>query len=185
MAARTARSRDTLCYSATADFESSTQDGKALVEPAGAAKSNGRIYDGVVLFHGPAFQSLRSLEAMDSVGMSADVVGIAELGWKPEAWQTDPAAIDGMLQVGTKWSEKLLGGAMLPMAFEAFHLFQTGAAPGRLRTTARTRHVHHARVVCDVALATPEGDLVAVLSGAEFVLRPDLLKPVLAVTAAT
>lgn len=176
---------DTLCFSAKADFESSSPHGKALVEPAGAAKSNGRIYDGVVLFHGPAFQSLRSLEAMDSVGMSADVVGLAELGWKPEAWQTDPAAIDGMLQVGTKWSEKLIGSAMLPMAFEAFHLLQTGAAPGRLRTTARTRHVHHARVVCDVALATLEGDLVAVLSGAEFVLRPDLLKPVLAVTAVT
>ncbi|MGA3327991.1 MAG: SDR family NAD(P)-dependent oxidoreductase [Terriglobia bacterium] len=176
---------DLICYSATAEFESSSPDWKAVVEPAGAATSDERIYDGVVLFHGPAFQALRSLDATDHVGMSANVAGLAELGWKLGAWQTDPAAIDGMLQIGLKWSEKLLGGATLPMAFRSFHLFAPGAARGRLRTTAWTRHVQHAQVVCDVALATPEGDMVAVLSGAEFVLRPDLRQPAEAVSAAS
>jgi hypothetical protein len=30
-------------------------------------------------------------------------------------------------------------------------------------------------VVCDIALAGPSGELVALLGGAEFVLRPDLV----------
>jgi hypothetical protein len=162
-----------LCYSATADFAPAPPERTAQVEPAGPSIT-GEIYDGTVLFHGPAFQALRSLEALDGIGMSANVAGLSALGWSAEAWQTDPAAIDGMLQVGAKWSEKLLGGAVLPMAFESFHIFEPGAARGMLRATARTLHQRNSRVVCDVALAEPGGDLVALLSGAEFVLRPDL-----------
>jgi len=113
--------------------------------------------------------------------MSAEITGLAELGWKAEAWEADPAAIDGMIQVGLKWSEKLLGGAMLPMAFEEFQLIEPGAKARPLRATARTRHVHDSRVVCDIALAASSGKPVAWLTGVEFVLRPDLARPVAAV----
>jgi hypothetical protein len=177
--------KDILAYSATSDFESALPEWPESAEPTGPSIPRDRIYDGTILFHGPAFQSLRSLEAVDGIGMSADVVGLAELGWRPDSWQTDPAAVDGMFQVGAKWSEKLLSGAVLPMAFQTFHLVAPGAMRQALRTTARTRHVHNARAVCDVALTTPAGNLVAVLSGAEFVLRPDLMQPVQAVSAAT
>ncbi|MFA5912131.1 MAG: SDR family NAD(P)-dependent oxidoreductase [Burkholderiales bacterium] len=167
-------SGDKLAYAATADFNSVPPESPLAVEPAGTPIADAQLYDGVVLFHGRAFQALRSLESAGEDGMSADLVGLRALGWQDEAWQCDPAAIDGMIQLGAKWSEKLLGGAVLPMAFGAFHLLQAGAAAEPLRATARTRALHNARVVCDVALATRSGRLVAVLSAAEFVLRPDL-----------
>ena len=165
---------DALAYSATADLNSALPESPISVAPSGRPVADAQLYDGVVLFHGPAFQALRSLESAGEDGMSADLVGVRALGWQDEPWQTDPAAIDGMIQVGAKWSEKLLGGAVLPMAFGAFHLLEPGAATEPLRATARTRALHNARVVCDVALATRSGRLVAVLSAAEFVLRPDL-----------
>jgi malonyl CoA-acyl carrier protein transacylase len=165
---------DALAYSAIADLNSAPPESPVSVSSTGTPVSDAQIYDGAVLFHGPAFQALRSLESAGDDGMSADLVGVRALGWQEEPWQTDPAAIDGMIQVGAKWSEKLLGGAVLPMAFGAFHLLEPGAATEALRATARTRALHNARVVCDVALATRSGRLVAVLSAAEFVLRPDL-----------
>jgi len=174
---------DALAYVASADFESAAPESPISVEPSGTTASDAPLYDGVVLFHGPAFQALRALEAGED-GMSADLVGLRALGWQEEPWQTDPAAIDGMFQLGTKWSEKLLGGAVLPMAFGAFHLLEPGAAAEPLRATARTRTLHNARVVCDIALATRSGRLVAVLSAAEFVLRPDLQAVQIGVAAA-
>ena len=165
---------DRLAYAATADFAAPPPAGPAAVESSGTPITDAQLYDGVVLFHGRAFQALRALEAAGDDGMSAELVGLRALDWQDEPWQSDPAAIDGMIQLGAKWSEKLLGGGVLPMAFGAFHLLERGVLAGPLRATARTRALHSARVVCDVALATRSGRLVAVLSAAEFVLRPDL-----------
>ena len=164
-------------YSAIADFEVSST-ATPIVEPARGPVSEDRIYDGTLFFHGPAFQALRSLEpAGDGSGMSADLAGLIALGWHSGVWQTDPAAVDGMLQVGARWSGDVLGGATLPMGFQSFHVFEGGPAQGPLRATARTRQVLNSRVICDIALATHAGALVAALSGAEFVLRPDLTRP--------
>ncbi len=163
-----------LAYAASANFDSASPEPPISVVTSGTAVSDAQLYDGVELFHGKAFQALRSLEPAGDDGMSADLVGVRALGWQDEPWQTDPAAIDGMIQLGAKWSGKLLGGGALPMAFGAFHLLERGAATEPLRATARTRTLHNARVVCDIALATRSGRLVAVLSAIEFVLRPDL-----------
>jgi hypothetical protein len=176
-----------MAYTARADFADDAPEALLQVEPASGhpgALSGPALYDGVVLFHGPAFQVLSALEVSPAGGMSADAVGLQALRWQPEPWQSDPAAVDGMLQVGAKWAEKLLGGAVLPMAFGALHLLHAGAIVGALRITARTRKVLNARVVCDVVLAEANGRTVAVLSGAEFVLRPDLQAPAQVAAAA-
>jgi hypothetical protein len=106
--------------------------------------------------------------------MSAEVVGLTELGWPDDAWQTDPAALDAMLQLGLKWSQQLLGGATLPMGFQALYLGRRGPVRGTARATVRTRQLHNSRAVCDIALADTEGTLLAAFSGVDYLLRPDL-----------
>jgi hypothetical protein len=165
-------SDDTLAYTATAEFGAVSTDRLPLVDVAGALMPDPLLYNRDVLFHGPAFQALVSLGAA-SDGLNAAVAGALDLGWRPEIWQTDPAATDGMLQIGLEFSSKLLGGATLPMAFQSFHLIEPGAAREQLRSTARAREVLNARAICDIALAKATGQLVAVLSGVEFILRPD------------
>jgi acyl transferase domain-containing protein/NADP-dependent 3-hydroxy acid dehydrogenase YdfG len=159
-------------YSAIADFDPWTPDFPAVVESSGPPAGGRPIYDGHVLFHGPAFQALRSLEGTTE-GMSADVVGLTELGWPDDAWQTDPAALDAMLQLGGKWSEQLLGGATLPMGFQTLYLAGSGPVRGTARATVRTRQLGNSRAVCDIVMADAQGTLLAAIGGVDYLLRPD------------
>jgi hypothetical protein len=159
-------------YSAIADYSPWEPGFPAVVDSPGPPATGQPIYDGHVLFHGPAFQALRSLERTPE-GMSADVVGLTGLGWPGDAWQTDPAALDAMLQLGGKWSQHLLGGATLPMGFQTLYLAGRGPLRGMARATARTRQLHHSRAVCDITLADAEGTLLAAFGGVDYLLRPD------------
>jgi acyl transferase domain-containing protein/NAD(P)-dependent dehydrogenase (short-subunit alcohol dehydrogenase family)/acyl carrier protein len=161
-----------LAYSAAADFAPGPPDVAVPVAPSGRLVG-GELYDGFVLFHGAAFQALRSLEEADGRGMCADVVGLTELGWPDEPWRTDPAALDAMLQLGAKWSEREVGGPTLPMGFQALRLSRGGPLRGPMRATVRTRELHHSRAVCDIALAGTDGTMLATLSGVDYLLRPD------------
>jgi acyl transferase domain-containing protein/NADP-dependent 3-hydroxy acid dehydrogenase YdfG len=160
-------------YSAIADNEPWLPDFQTAVELPGRIVEGQSIYDGLVLFHGAAFQALRSLEGTPE-GMSADVTGLTGLAWPDDAWQADPAALDAMLQLGGKWSQQLLGGATLPMGFQSLYLSGRGPLRGTVRATVRTRQLHNSRAVCDIALGDGIGTLLAAFSGVDYLLRPDL-----------
>jgi hypothetical protein len=128
----------------------------------------GPIYDGRVLFHGPAFQVLRGgLRASDDAAQ-ADLTGTEGAGWGG-AWQTDPALLDGGLQLALLWASKRLGAPTLPMALGAWERFAGG--PGvRAYLSGSARGAD--RAVADLLFADASGHVVASLRQVELVRRP-------------
>jgi acyl transferase domain-containing protein/NADP-dependent 3-hydroxy acid dehydrogenase YdfG len=140
------------------------------LEPPGRSP----LYDGDVLFHGPRFQAIRTLHGVSAAGASAEVCGVRGLGWPAgEEWQTDPAAVDGGLQVALLWAERVLGGASLPMAVAEYRIWRAGLAPGPIRCLVRARAIHASNAECDIACLDEDGSLRAELLGVELVRRPD------------
>jgi NADP-dependent 3-hydroxy acid dehydrogenase YdfG len=144
--------------------------------PAAAAAPStgaftGPIYDGQVLFHGPAFQMLSDV-AMGDAGMSATVAGTTSLPWSPEPWATDPAAMDGGLQMALLWTRHALGRASLPMGVGAFKAYRGGPATGPSRAVLRGETRGKDRTVSAVAFVDAAGRTWAELVGIEAVLRP-------------
>jgi hypothetical protein len=66
-----------------------------------------------VLFHGEDFRVVRDVQ-LGTDGLSALLVGTHEKAWLPDTWQTDPALLDGGLQLALLWTEHALGRASLP-----------------------------------------------------------------------
>ncbi|ELP66539.1 type I polyketide synthase [Streptomyces turgidiscabies] len=132
------------------------------------------IYDGHVLFHGPAFHAITALEGVSGTGAAALVRGVRELDWPGAGWHTDPAAIDGGLQLALKWAEYAHDGAFLPMG--AVEVRTTGRGPvgegARCVVLARGA-ARDLDVSCDVALLEPDGSVHTELLGVTLVRRPD------------
>ncbi|MGK4007322.1 SDR family NAD(P)-dependent oxidoreductase [Sorangium sp. So ce1036] len=165
-----------LHYAATIEMQ--PPDGRAAprgpTPPSlGPWTEGGALYDGHVLFHGPGFQVIRGLDGVSREGIAGTVVGLREAGWVSQPWKTDPAALDGALQLATLWTRHVLGGAALPMSVGALHTFAEGPADGPLRAVVRGQIVARDRTRADIALVDPEGALVAELRDVQFVLRPD------------
>jgi NAD(P)-dependent dehydrogenase (short-subunit alcohol dehydrogenase family) len=145
---------------------------RALAAPS--APFGGRIYDGHALFHGPAFQVLEAIDGVDGELCSARLHGARFVdGWPEAGWETDPAAMDGALQLAVLWARERLGGAMLPSRVGHVRRYQPGLARTALRGVLERRDVQPTRVLSDVALVDAEGRLFAELRGVETHLRPD------------
>ena len=130
------------------------------------------VYDGRVLFHGPGFQAIRSVEGIAREGIAGTLTGAKALGWRG-GFETDPAMLDGGLQLAVLWSKRVLSGASLPMKVGALNLYEHGLPNGQIRATVHAGQVHESRAVCDVTFAHLDGSLVAELKGVETILRPD------------
>jgi malonyl CoA-acyl carrier protein transacylase len=145
---------------------------REVATPAGSFR--GAIYDGHALFHGPAFQVLDAIDGVDAEVASARLRGARFVeGWPDDAWQTDPAALDGALQLPLLWAREQLGGAMLPSRVRSVRHYLGGLATTPLRGVLTRRDVQPTRLVSDVALIDAEGRLFAELLGIETHLRPD------------
>jgi hypothetical protein len=164
---------DALCYSATISM------GKAAsvapppeAEPAKGPAPGGDVYDGHVLFHGGRFQVIRGVDGVSKSGLVGGLVGTREAGWPSEAWQSDPAMIDGGLQLVLLWARHALGGAYLPMGIAELRLYRKGLVEGAVRCVVRSKKIGDSRAVCDVTFSDASGAVIASLSGVETVLRP-------------
>ncbi|MCA9493928.1 MAG: SDR family NAD(P)-dependent oxidoreductase, partial [Myxococcales bacterium] len=133
----------------------------------------GDVYDGSVLFHGPRFHVIRSVDGIGDDGLVATLDTTAEMAWPDEAWRTDPAAFDGGLQLALIWTRRVLGGASLPMGVAALHTFADGVPTGPLTATLRGEKRGRDRTVTNVVFADAKGGVVAQLEGVEAILRPD------------
>ncbi|MGK3990388.1 SDR family NAD(P)-dependent oxidoreductase [Sorangium sp. So ce136] len=131
------------------------------------------LYDGHTLFHGRDFQVIRQLDGVSREGIAGTVVGLREAGWVTQPWKTDPAALDGGLQLATLWTQHVLGGAALPMSVGALHTFAEGPSDGPLRAVVRGQIMGRDRTKADIAFVDNEGTLVAELRDVQYVLRPD------------
>lgn len=161
-------------FRAVLDFEAAPSELEPWAGPGeGGGTERPVPYDGRVLFHGPRFQALRTLRGVGSDGAEATVVGVAGLGWGDAHWQTDPAAVDGALQLALVWADHALGSACLPMAVAECRVHRHGPAADGLRCVVRARKVHDTGARCDAALLDPDGLPRVELLGVELVRRPD------------
>jgi hypothetical protein len=130
------------------------------------------VYDGHVLFHGPSFQVIDSVQGISRAGIIGTLSGTQKSAWPAESWRSDAAAMDGGLQLALLWSQHVLGGAVLPMAMGEYRSYRDGLSDGPLQGVVYGRKVQDARTVCDIAFSDASGRMVAELIGVETVLRP-------------
>jgi hypothetical protein len=154
-------------YSAICEMkERSPLPDRTLAEPAELAPWSGTIYDGEVLFHGPAFQVIRSVDGIAGGGLTATLEGVTARGWLG-SWQLDPALLDGGLQAAVLWAQRKLGAASLPTAISSLHIYHPGPAVGPIRCVLAGRESSHKRAVSDAAFLASNGSVVAELRGIE------------------
>ncbi len=113
-------------------------------------------YDGL-LFHGPDFQVLRSLEDLSAHGGSASLWGTEDVGWGPGPWRTNPAALDGGLQLTLLWALHHKGRKSLPTGVGAFIPYRPTVASGPLRCDLRVKESARHEVVAHLLFLDPEG----------------------------
>jgi len=100
-----------------------------------AALAGASLY-GAQLFHGAAFATLQQVDRLSEYGACADLAVSRAVGWEsaPLAppWRTDPALIDGGLQLARVWGYERLQQLTLPTAVETFVVYEPGLlAAGR------------------------------------------------------
>ena len=154
-------------YSAICEMkERSPLPDRTLAAPVELAPWSGTIYDGEVLFHGPAFQVIRSVDGIADAGLTATLEGVMARGW-PGPWQLDPALLDGGLQAAVLWAQRKLGAAALPTAISSLHIYHPGPAAGTVRCVLAGREVSRERAVSDAVFLASNGSVVAELRGIE------------------
>jgi hypothetical protein len=126
-----------------------------------------------VLFHGRTFQVIEDLEGVSDDGIAARLTSTADAGWTSEDWQTDPAALDGGLQLALLWSARVLGGASLPMGVGSFLTYADGPTNGPLRAVLKGTKRGRDKTVADITFTDESGAVVHELKGVEAILRPD------------
>ncbi|OZM70808.1 beta keto-acyl synthase [Amycolatopsis antarctica] len=131
------------------------------------------IYDGHVLFHGPAFQALVALDGLSPDGASGTLAGTRRLGWPGTDRHTDPAAVDGALQLATLWAERVLGTAVLPMGLDEFRLHVPGPLQDTATVLVRAGRSGGSEARCDVRASGVDGQPIFELRGVRLVARPD------------
>jgi len=154
-------------YSAICEMkERSPLPDRTLAPPADLAPWSSVIYDGEVLFHGPAFQVIRSVDGIADGGLTATLEGVTARGWAGP-WQLDPALLDGGLQVAVLWAQRKLGVASLPTTIARLHIYRPGPAAGIVRCVLAGREASHERAVSDAVFLASDGSVVAELRGIE------------------
>jgi Polyketide synthase modules and related proteins len=139
---------------------------RTLAAPADLLPWSSVIYDGEVLFHGPAFQVIRSVDGIADGGLTATLDGVTARGW-PGSWQLDPALLDGGLQAAVLWAQRKLGAGSLPTAIASLHIYHPGPVAGTIRCVLAGREASHERAVSDAMFLASNGSVVAELRGIE------------------
>ncbi len=138
--------------------------------PAGLpAATDPRPYGGV-LFHGPMFHALDPLEALGDEGARGRLVGAKRLGWSQR--RTDPARIDGAMQLAVLVTEHRTGGASLPTRIRRLTVDLDATAPGPGDAWATVQEGGPDQVLFDVVALDGGGRPHAVLEGLETTRRP-------------
>ncbi|MCC3779063.1 SDR family oxidoreductase, partial [Streptomyces sp. UNOB3_S3] len=132
------------------------------------------VYDGELLFHGPMMRAVTVVEAAGPAGARGTLAGVTALDWPGDVWQTDPAVLDGALQLAVLWAREALGHAMLPMAVGAFTPHHRGPAPGPVTCRVLPVAAEAALARCHLRLTGADGTPFADLFDVELVRRPDV-----------
>ena len=129
----------------------------------------GAVYDGTLLFHGPALQVLGGDVRVDASGATA---GLSSRPLSGTA-SVDVGAVDGALQLALLWAERATGGASLPMGIDELSLHQPNLDDtATLVLTRRTASGPSGSA--DIVLVDTQGQATATLRGVRTIRRPDV-----------
>ncbi len=133
------------------------------------------------LFHGPDFQVLRSLDGLAEQGGTATLCGTDAVGWEGGPWLTNPAALDGGMQLTLLWALHHKGAKSLPSHVGTFIPYQSpvpneaseASAPlilasrseAPLQCQLHIRESGRHQVVADLLFSDSQGRPVAALQG--------------------
>jgi len=160
-------------YTATGTAERHAATRSSLPpRPEGLARFDGTVYDGVALFHGDAFQVIVGAPEVGEAGLEAMLTGAATRGWPAAGWATDPALVDGGLQLALLWTCHSVGGAALPTSLKSYRRFGRGLARGQVKAILTGTEHHENRSVSDLVLIDEDGMPVAELLGVEMHVLP-------------
>jgi NAD(P)-dependent dehydrogenase (short-subunit alcohol dehydrogenase family) len=126
-------------------------------------------YEDGLLFHGPHFQVLRTLDDLSGKEVGADLHGTDEVGWGAGPWLTDPATLDGGLQLAILWALHNTNRKSLPTRFEAFVPLGASGARAR-RCDLQVRQSGRHETVADLLFSEADGRPVAELRGVTMTL---------------
>jgi len=158
-------------YSATIQMTEEQRHATQLSPDVTVQAFTDEVYDGQVLFHGARFQVIHSVKGVGEQGIEATLSGTHAMEWSGD-WRTDPAALDGGLQLALLWSKHVLGGPTLPTAVSALKTYADGPATGPLRCVVRGQKKSNNRAVADLVFSDADGTVFAELVGVETHLRP-------------
>ncbi|HEU4361002.1 MAG TPA: SDR family NAD(P)-dependent oxidoreductase [Mycobacterium sp.] len=150
------------CYSALVEMgsDSTATPTVEMAAPNGHQLDRDSCYTSGALFHGPALQVLERVDCQGS-SATASLYGLTAAGWRGEGWATDPAALDGCLQLALVWSFEQLGRKVLPLRVAEVVRYRAGALGDGLRCVLSNGDAKTNRAVCDLDLVDAENLLVA------------------------
>ncbi|CAM2007145.1 type I polyketide synthase [Acanthopleuribacter pedis] len=140
---------DQLHYRAVAEFGSEQSQPAKLPEGKKLEQWTAPIYDGDVLFHGPEFQVIRSLNGVSEEGIEGELEGTHARGWKG-GWQTDVAAFDGGLQLALLWGKHKLGAATLPTSVGSLKTYAAELPQGPMKASLECRAVGGTKTISNI-----------------------------------
>jgi len=154
----------------TPHYGATVELARSLSRPVGGAPPAvdtepwpGEVYGPAALFHGTDFQVLE-VEGVGKTGASASVNGVVSMGWPGGPWLSDPAVVDGGLQLALLHAAVAVGGASLPTGFDVWSTYTAGPVDGPVRCVLRGR-VDGLKTVTDMRFATPDGNVVFEIRG--------------------
>ena len=128
----------------------------------------GTVY-GQALFHGPAFQGIRSVHGTWDSGIAVTLrpgPDIAE--WNPPAgtgaWLVDPLVVDGVFQAMILWCRAATGAPSLPSRIARMRFYRDPTGDD-VRVVATVRRRRGNNVLSDVDILDSEGQLLARIDG--------------------
>jgi acyl transferase domain-containing protein/NAD(P)-dependent dehydrogenase (short-subunit alcohol dehydrogenase family) len=135
-------------------------------------------YD-TLLFHGPQFQGILSIDALSDSGIDVRArTAPPPAEWLADpwrsAWLADPLALDAALQALIVWTRAVCGAASLPTAIGEYRQFRSRFPADEVRIAVRARRRNEGTVDAQAEFRDPHGDLVATLSGIEYVVDGQL-----------
>jgi NAD(P)-dependent dehydrogenase (short-subunit alcohol dehydrogenase family) len=117
------------------------------------------------LFHGPDFAAIKQLEKLGQEGAQATLIGTKTFGWPGESWVTDPALIDGGLQLARIWGFERIDYPTLPTSLERITFYQQGLIEGPVKCIIRGKTMGKAGTRSDLWFVDSNNRLVAEIQG--------------------
>lgn len=128
------------------------------------------VYDGELLFHGPAFQVIQQANGMTSCTVAGELKSNLSSHWgsnKAEKWQTVPDLLDGGMQMGRLWAIQYHDLPFLPMRIRRFAMHQPMAQYDELFCIVKCGTIGKLAAKGDIYFYASTGQLVAEMTGVE------------------